>query len=472
VTDYLPSIFTSLVLKLDCEDLEGISHLPEDIRPRPSQKPHVMAKLTETSEEVRMLYIKLLESLVFLEYVDNNILYIHIQNIVNISRTMCMDPCTLIVVEACVLVKNLTIKFRELLFYFNTDLARSLLYPLTHKQSKLRLVALDALEVLMTCSPNKKNVDIMENLIGFNDPNLVPIKDFYEPSTRLNYLALLVADPSPAVIKRFFEMITKWLLELTDKYDHESRLIPYLLSGYFIPHEDINEYIAQRFDDIGKQYEKDYEKDIREDRQYGVDAKWTEYCKVDGFYPFPLKNRPRLGCRILIKKYVRRYIKNLCKEIDSIEESIRVKVANLILFSIAFTEEHITEYLDQILLCFERELSKTKNTNKEVQAAMIQSLKLLGKFCDYDSISNLIFPTIEGNLNANYQDIQRGGLICFKYILQGHLEALKDDGELGVFANKFEHIVEVLNSKAFIDCLDSTTALELIDVSLKLILVL
>jgi hypothetical protein len=394
VTKFFPFIFSSLVDKLDCEDLEGVGHLPEDIRPRPSQKPHVLAQLTETSEEVRMLYIKLMESLVFQEY-DNDDIRLFVQDVVNIARTMCMDPCVSIVVEACGFVKNLTIKLKELLFYFNAILARGLLYPLTHKQSKLRLSALDALEVLMTCSPNKMNVEIMENLIGFNDPNLVPIKDFYEPSTRLNYLALLVGDPSQAVVKRFFEMITKWLLELTDKYDHESRLMPYLLTGFFIQNEDINIYVMERFDEIGKQYEIDYEKDIREDRQFGIDAKWTEFCEKSGHYPFPLAIRSRLGCRILIKKYVRRYIKNLCKEFDSIEESIRVRVANLMLFSIVFTEEHITEYLDEILLCFEKELSRTKNFNKEIQEIIAKTLKLIGRFCDYDSISRLLYPTIE-----------------------------------------------------------------------------
>jgi hypothetical protein len=380
--------------------LEGVGHLPDDIRPRPSQKPHVLAKLTESSEEMRMLYIKLMESLVFQEF-DNDDIRLFVQDIVNIARTMCMDPCTTIVVEACIFVRNMTIKLKELLFYFNAILARGLLYAITHKQSKLRLVALDALEVLMTCSPNKMNVEIMENLIGFNDPNLVPIKDFYEPSTRLNYLALLVSDPSPAVVKRFFEMITKWLLELQDKYDHESRLMPYLLSGFFIDNEDINVYILERFDEIGKQYEVDYEKDIREDRQHGIDAKWTQYCEKVGFYPPPFKTRPRLGCRILIKKYVRRYIKNLCKEFDSIEESIRARVANLILYSIVFTEEHITEYLDQTLLCFERELSKTKNKNKDIQETIIKTLKLIGRFCDYDSISHLLFSTIEVIINLN-----------------------------------------------------------------------
>lgn len=31
----------------------------------------------------------------------------------------------------------------------------------------------------------KYTVHVFEDLIGFRDPNLVPIKDFYEPSTKV-----------------------------------------------------------------------------------------------------------------------------------------------------------------------------------------------------------------------------------------------------------------------------------------------
>lgn len=413
-----------------------------------------------------------MESVIFQEF-DNDDIRLFVQDIVNITRTLAMDPCTEIVIEACHLIKNMTIKIKELLYYFNAILSRSLFYALTHKQSRLRLAALDALDVLMTCSPFKKNVEIMENLIGFRDPNIVPIKDFYEPNTKINYLALLVSDPSAAVLRRFFEMITTWLSELSDRSDHESRLIPYIISGLFVNDEDICQYVVERFEVIGNQYMIDNEKYIREDRQYGIDAPWTKYCNKNAYYPFPLFKRPILGCRLLVKKYARRYIKNICKEFDAIDESTRVRVANLLLFSIIYNEENITEYLDEIFICFEREMSKTKGINHDIRTPLIKALKLIGRFCDYESITNLIFPTIEGKLNANYPDIQRGALSCFKYIFEGHLEALnQDSGALGIFSGKFKEIVHSINTKAFLEYMDSSTAIEVIDVIYYFILVL
>jgi hypothetical protein len=496
VTKFFPFIFSALVDKLECTDLEGVSDLPEDIRPTPSQKPHKVNKLTENCEEIRVLYIKLLESLIFNSEEDelntdnyittksNDEFRMFIQDIVNITRTLCMDPCATVVLESCYFMKKMCIKFgKDLLFFFNSILSRAIYYPLTHKQSKMRLAALECLDVLMYCSPYKKNVEIMEQLIGFRDPNLVPIKDFYEPSTKLNYMALLISDPSNQVVKKFFEVITNWLIKLEDRFDHEARLIPYVLSGLFCSNEEISLYVSQRMEEIGKQYEIDNEKEIREERQFAIDSPWVKLCsktEIDSssgfskitfntnlYYPFPIANRPCLGARLLVRKYLRRYIKNLCKEYESIEEGIKIRVSNLILYSIIYAEDSIIEYLDQIFLCFQKEITRVKAgkgiTKDSVQIVepMIKSLKLLGRFCDYESITKLIYPTIVGDLNASYPDIQKGGLICLRYILIGHLESIS--GGFGIFEEKLGELSQTLTCRKFIEYLDSSTGMELID---------
>lgn len=73
----------------------------------------------------------------------------------------------------------------------------------------------------------------MEHLIGFRDPNLVPLRDFYEISTKLNYFAMLVADRSTVVRDQFYKTIAGLSMKLPDKKDHESRLFPYIISGLY-----------------------------------------------------------------------------------------------------------------------------------------------------------------------------------------------------------------------------------------------
>jgi len=50
----------------------------------------------------------------------------------------------------------------------------------------------------------------VEILIGFRDPNLVAIKDFYEYSTKINYFALLINDPKTSVRDMFIRCLGDW----------------------------------------------------------------------------------------------------------------------------------------------------------------------------------------------------------------------------------------------------------------------
>jgi len=48
----LPYLVAVLVERSNCTDLEGIEHLPEVMRPPPSQMPTMLIKFVEESEEV------------------------------------------------------------------------------------------------------------------------------------------------------------------------------------------------------------------------------------------------------------------------------------------------------------------------------------------------------------------------------------------------------------------------------------
>lgn len=54
-----------------------------------------------------------------------------------------------------------------------------MLLPLISKKSKIRITGLEALTAIFWCGLWKYNAFVFENLIGFRDPNSVPIKDFY-----------------------------------------------------------------------------------------------------------------------------------------------------------------------------------------------------------------------------------------------------------------------------------------------------
>ena len=482
LTKFLPFIFSALANKLQCDDLEGYGNMPEDIRPTPSQNPQKVIKVTENIEEIRILYLKLLETLICHENAVKDDFRLFVQDVVNITRTLCMDPAPNVVLVACNFCKTLAVTFgQELLFYFNSILSRGILYALSHKQAKLRLAALDALDKLMYCSPNKKNVEIMEQLIGFRDPNMVPIKDFYEPSTKFNYLAFLSSDANQGVLLKFYEVIFDWLLNTEDRIDHESRLIPYVLTGLFNKNEVVANFVLEKFKEMGELHEKTNAKDYREQKEYGVDAPWIKYVEnLNLPYPFPIKERPSLGCRKIVLSYIRRYIKNLTREFEGIDNDIKYKVSNLLLYSIVYSEEGIVEYLDGILLLFMKDFLKTSNNDidnlernifvnqnaisqtLEINNILIKCSEMIGLFCDFDSITKILYPTIKGDLNGDYQDIQRGAIITLKYVFIGHCNCAKDG--LGIFKSKLHEFFTVFGDEEKLkSSIDSHSAYDIIN---------
>ena len=56
-----------------------------------------------------------------------------------------------------------------------------------------------------------------------------------------------------------------------------------------------------------------------------------------------------------------------------------------------YVEEGITEFLDLVFLCFQRELVKQRN--KQINDVICKTLGYLGRFCDYEGLTNLVYPT-------------------------------------------------------------------------------
>jgi hypothetical protein len=198
-------------------------------------------------------------------------------------------------------------------------MGRSVFTALVDKHAKVRIAGLKALYNVFFCGVYKYNANIMEHLIGFRDPNLVPIKDFYEYTTKVNYFAMLIVDRSTIVREYFYKTIAELLMKLPDKKDHEGRLFPYLITGLYDQNDNIRESVFELIEELGRVYEEEYEKDIREIKQLGYTPEWALNGLVkdsDLFLPYPFVHRPSLGARILVRSYVRRYLKALYNEIN------------------------------------------------------------------------------------------------------------------------------------------------------------
>lgn len=231
----------------------------------------------------------------------------------------------------------------------------------------------------MYCGAWKYTVDLFEALIGFRDPNVVPIKDFYEPSIKFNYFARFVVDRSTLVRETFYKTLASWLLKLPDKVDHEGRMLPYMISALNDPNDNIQDLAFDLLEEMGMDYEEREEAKVREAKQYDLDSEWTnngEFANLP--LPRPFKHRPRLGARIVVKSYTRRYLHALYKELHDWILENRERAAHLLLSLIIYTEDYITQHLDHLLLALYK--SVLEKDDMKLRAKIETCLVLLGRY--------------------------------------------------------------------------------------------
>ena len=293
------------------------------MKPPAIQKPQVMTQLVEPSEEVRLVLAEIVT--VMIQQTVFDCLRAYIDAFTNIIRALCMDPYGNVIIEGCNAMVEFCYNGGDQLLHFAENLSRSLFTAYTSKHAKVRIAGIKAFHQVLYCGLWKFNANIMEHMIGFRDPNVIPIKDFYEYTTRLNYFAMFVADRSTVVREYFYKTMANLMIKLPDKKDHEGRVFPYIISGLYDQNDDIRSAVFELFEEMGHHYEEEYEKDIREIKQLGITPEWSFGGKIKDsalILPLPFIHRPCMGARILVRSYVRRYLQPIYREItDWIQEN-------------------------------------------------------------------------------------------------------------------------------------------------------
>lgn len=125
-------------------------------------------------------------------------------------------------------------------------LTEATVFCLSHRLAKIRLAAITAVDHLLRVGPWKHTYTVIEKLMCKQDPNLVPLSDFFsdiESPTRINYAAILTFDPNLSVRKRWFTAMVDWVTSLEDRDDVECHFLPYVLSGSFDENESIQSLV-------------------------------------------------------------------------------------------------------------------------------------------------------------------------------------------------------------------------------------
>lgn len=486
VDGVLGQVLEGLVQRFGSQDIEGVAHLPPIMRPEPEYKPLQLTPV-ETSEDVRKTLFQLLRTA--LDRSSDDSVWDHLDLATGLLRAGAMDVCPDIKSVALHTLVEFCDRHQQMLLHFTEPMARSVLSCLVHQHAKIRMGALRALTHVLACGLYKYNGEIIQMLAGWRDPNFVPIKSLYEPTTIRNYFAELLADHSPLVRMFFFDTLARWLLEFADKADYETWIFPYLLSGLFDPFRPIQQLVFSLLELLGKHYESTHEKDLRDIKQLGTPEPWS----YDGraFIRFPLggrwemaeqaciteeteqfvsfvssyserlcnlgfegcslsekqKNkflskggalvgdpaRPCLGTRMMVKTYFRRYAKTLFEPVEDFKEVTMATSARLMVVSLAYIEDAAVEWLDNCLTICARVLSSSQSHSEEALEAYRVAMRLVGVFIDPENYWNLVKDALEGRSHEEIYE-RVGMLALLALMLEGSFKALQQasDSTLGL----------------------------------------
>lgn len=406
-------------------------------------------KPEEPSEEIRLLFLDLVSALLENAFKCNasSILHAYMFDVLVILVSGLHDHFHEVNIKSCAILRSISNNMVSVMKHFSVAVVRAAKDLLLHRLARVRIAAIDTIRALVTC-PNRdkckgSGTEAIVDLIGHRDENVIPISAFYTSEIRLNYFAKLDQDANALVRKAFFDMVSDWITNLPDRYDHESRLMPYLLSAVSDENDEISKSAMQTLAFLGTRYEQEHGEDVLEMKQYGVDGKNPVY-NYRKRLPRPfLDQRPSLGTRLYVRGRARRFLNPILRELDNWQSKTRSHAVRLLKSIVVYCEETITvdvHLLIQTLLRVWRE--------PEIAEELKIVAELVGRFAAPDTYMSLILARIRGDA-----EVVAGGIVSPEQTATGmELLDLLMEGSLDkTLLPHVNEILETVSTKYILD---------------------
>ena len=337
-------------------------------------------------------------------------------------------------------------------------LVRSLLPILRHRLAKVRAAACSCVRACIMVPDLDKckgaGSDCIPELIGFREENNLSVASFYTAEIRLNYLAELVTDTSVTVKERLVDLLTSLLTIMQDRYDHQTRLVPYLLDLMTDPAPHIAEASLNCLKVCGQMYEEEHMDDILEKRQYGVDGDEAKL-NLDRPPITPFKERPRIGVRLYVRGNVKRFITALVNELTNWVTKTRLKSAHLLRLVVYLCEEHLTIDAHTLFPSLIKALHFARQDNDvELHQMILEVCEVMGRYTLPETYIHYILPRLRGDVDIS----QYGADVNMRISILQLLSALLSGTKPGLLVQHFTELVNTLTNSFVID-VDSSVAL-------------
>ncbi|TYZ57367.1 hypothetical protein PybrP1_012967 [[Pythium] brassicae (nom. inval.)] len=311
---------------------------------------HQVARLKpgEPSEELRARFLELLAALLENAFARRaaSLLHAYIFDILVVLVGGVHDAFPDVNVLACATLRAISDNMVSVAKHFSVALVRAVQGLLLHRLARVRVAAIDAVRALVSC-PNRdkckgSGTEAIADLLGHRDDHVIPVAAFYAPEVRVNCFARLDQDAHPGVRRAFFAMVSDWLETLPDRYDHEARLMPYLLSAVSDEDAGTARDAVATLARLGARYEHEHGAEVLELKQYGVDGAHPGY-NYRKPLPAPfLDGRPSLGTRLYVRGRARRFLGPVLRELGNWQSPTRRHAARLLTSIVVYCEETIT----------------------------------------------------------------------------------------------------------------------------------
>lgn len=408
--------------------------------------------IVEPSEEIRLLLATSILTLLQTvnKYQSHSILHPYFNEIILFTQAQLLDVFPEVKYVACqILLLLCSVDEFELgMKFYAVGLVRALFPVVRHRHARIRAIAVEALESCI-CIPDRAKrkgagSDAIVDLVGFREDNVLPIAAFYKSDVQVNYLAELTTDTSAIVREKVVTLVAKLMTSLEDKYDHYTRLLPYLLD--FL--HDIPSVANIALDCLlvcGKQYEDDHHDEVIEKKQYGVDGD----LKINLSKPMlaPFTSRPPMGVRLFVRGNTKRFLIALLNELTNWQSHIRVKSAHLLKTIVFLCEEHLTMEMYTVIPLLVKSYNVACGDNeREVVEVLHEVCELMGRYISPEVYLHFLLPRLAGSAEVtdNVDTSTKCNLLqMMKYFLSGTKES--------VCVQYLQQVVEVVTDSYVID---------------------
>lgn len=360
--------------------------------------------VVELSEEIRLLAIKSLATLVHKLVTSGaaSVLQPYFTEVLVFFQSQLRDPYGEIRAVVCETLCEMAtcLEFETGMKFYAVGLVRSLLPVLRHKHARVRSAAVDAVRCCVMVPDRAKRrgagTEAIQDLVGFREDNVLPVAAFYKADVQINYLAELVQDASASVREHVARMLSAFLTELEDKYDHQTRLLPYLLDLLTDDADSVSSIAMDCLEVCGKQYETDHPDEIIEKRQYGIDGDIR--MNLEKPLPRPFLRRPRIGMRLYVRGNTKRFLSALFNELTNWISKTRLKSCRLLHVIMVMCEEHLAMESYVVIPMFVKALGfATQDKDVELKTALLEAIELCGRYMSPDIYVHFIAPRLQGD---------------------------------------------------------------------------